>query len=87
MTIRKENTVTYLTTRKRAAIVGAVVGCTLFSVTARGLDPAYARQSQEGAETPQFGSEYEELTPQQKALVDDLCLRFKEVTGRELNPV
>jgi hypothetical protein len=83
---RKENAVLFLTMRKRIGLVSFIVGCILVSHTTGRGGAAGARQTQEGSETPQFGSDYEDLTPQQKALVDDLYHRFSEVTGRELKP-
>ena len=66
-------------------LVGVFLGCAALALTAVEAS-AGPRRNQGGDEPPQFGGAYEELTPQQKVLVDNLYRRFSEVTGRELKP-
>ena len=47
---------------------------------------AAALPAQEPTEVPDFGGKYAELTPRQKALVDDLVRRFNELRGLALEP-
>ncbi len=47
---------------------------------------AVAQPAQEPGELLDFGGQYSDLTPRQKALIDDLVRRFNDVTGVALEP-
>lgn len=47
---------------------------------------AAGQPTQEPGELPDFGGKYAELTPRQKALIDDLVRRYNEFTGDALEP-
>ena len=72
--------------RNPVRFVAICVGYAVFALTARAATRAEAPPGQEAVESQPFQGAYEDLTPQQKALVDDLYGRFSEVTGRELKP-
>ena len=47
---------------------------------------AAGQPTQEPGEVPDFAGKYAELTPRQKALIDDLVRRYNEFTGDALEP-
>ncbi len=58
----------------------------VIAIVAWAMALAAAPPAQEPEAIPDFGGEYAELTPRQKALVDDLCRRFIAVSGVDLEP-
>ena len=55
------------------------------SVSAMTLGSAAAQQAEDRSEQLEFGGAYADLTPRQKALIDDFYRRFSELTGAELD--
>ena len=58
----------------------------VIAIVAWALVLAAAQPAQEPEAIPDFGGEYAELTPRQKALIDDLFRRFTAVSGVALEP-